>query len=39
MDEIRPGLQQELQGKRGVLARAITDGQISVGDKLEVSLS
>ncbi len=32
MDEIRPGLQAELQGRRGVLARVIAGGLIRVGD-------
>ena len=36
MDELREGLQEELQGRRGVLARALSDGQISVGDHVEV---
>ena len=38
MDEIREGLQMDLQGRRGVLARATKDGQISIGDSVEVSL-
>lgn len=36
MDELRTGLQEELQGRRGVLARALSDGKISVGDRVEV---
>lgn len=32
MDEIRPGLQAELQGRRGVLARVVAGGVIRVGD-------
>jgi MOSC domain-containing protein YiiM len=32
MDEIRPGLQAELQGRRGVLARVVAGGTIRVGD-------
>lgn len=35
MDEIRPGLQAELQGRRGVLARVVTGGVIRVGDPVE----
>jgi MOSC domain-containing protein YiiM len=38
LDELRKGLQGELLGRRGVLARALTDGQISIGDSVEVSL-
>ncbi len=34
LDEIRDGLQEQLENKRGVLARAITDGAISIGDSI-----
>lgn len=34
MDEIRAGLQRELEGRRGVLARVESGGSISVGDPI-----
>lgn len=36
MDEIRPGLQAELAGRRGVLARVVRGGAIRVGDPVRV---
>ena len=36
LDKIRPGLQDALVGQRGVLARALTDGEIAIGDKVEL---
>lgn len=36
MDEIRPGLQAELAGRRGVLARVVRGGVIRVGDPVRV---
>jgi MOSC domain-containing protein YiiM len=36
MEEIRPGLQAELVGKRGMLARVVESGQVSVGDELRL---
>lgn len=36
MDEIRPGLQVKLQGRRGLLARVVAGGAIRVGDPIEV---
>lgn len=36
MDEIRSGLQQELAGRRGVLARVESGGSISVGDPIRI---
>jgi len=36
MEEIRPGLQKELNGKRGVLARVVSGGMLSVGDVIKV---
>jgi MOSC domain-containing protein YiiM len=36
MDAIRPGLQQELEGRRGMLARVLEEGEVSVGDRLEL---
>jgi MOSC domain-containing protein YiiM len=38
MDEIRSGLQELLQGKRGVLAQVKTDGQIAIGDEVSILL-
>jgi molybdopterin adenylyltransferase len=32
MDEIRPGLQEELIGRRGMLARVLKSGEVRVGD-------
>ena len=32
LDEIRPGLQREISGERGVLARVVQDGTIHVDD-------
>jgi MOSC domain-containing protein YiiM len=32
MEEIRPGLQAELEGRRGMLARVVQTGEVSVGD-------
>lgn len=36
MDEIRPGLQRELDGRRGMLATVESGGSISVGDPIRV---
>jgi MOSC domain-containing protein YiiM len=36
MEEIRPGLQQELDGRRGMLARVIESGEVSAGDEVEL---
>ena len=36
MDEIRPGLQQELRGRRGMLCRVVEAGRIRRGDGIEV---
>ncbi len=36
MDEIRAGLQRELEGRRGVLARVESGGSISVGDPIRI---
>jgi MOSC domain-containing protein YiiM len=35
MDEIRPGLRRELEGRRGMLARVVEGGEIALGDELE----
>lgn len=36
MDEIQPGLQEKLQGRRGMLARVVVGGAIRVGDTIEI---
>ena len=36
MDEIRPGLREELQGRRGVFARVVRPGIVRVGDPVTV---
>jgi MOSC domain-containing protein YiiM len=36
MDEIRSGLQSQLAGRRGVLARALRGGGIRVGDTIKL---
>jgi MOSC domain-containing protein YiiM len=36
MDEIRPGLQEELRGQRGWLCRVVESGTIRRGDQIEV---
>lgn len=36
MERIRPGLQAELEGRRGMLARVVQTGEVSVGDELRV---
>ena len=36
MDEIRPGLQNELRGRRGVLCRVVKGGAIHRGDWIEL---
>ncbi|MGB8648564.1 MAG: MOSC domain-containing protein [Anaerolineae bacterium] len=36
MDEIRMGLQEELDGQRGMLARVIQGGEVHVGDRIEL---
>jgi MOSC domain-containing protein YiiM len=36
MDEIRPGLQQELDGKRGMLARVVRTGEVAAGDDVQL---
>ncbi len=36
MDEIRPGLQQELRGRRGMLCRVLEAGRIRRGDGIEL---
>ena len=36
MDEIRPGLQAEIDGKRGMLARVTRTGEVAAGDAVEL---
>jgi len=36
MDEIRPGLRAELDGKRGMNSRVVTSGPIAVGDAIAI---
>jgi MOSC domain-containing protein YiiM len=36
MDEIRPGLQAELDGRRGMLARVVASGEVAAGDEIEL---
>ncbi len=36
MDEIRPGLQQELCGRRGMLCRVVGAGLVRCGDRIEL---
>jgi MOSC domain-containing protein YiiM len=36
MDEIRPGLQAELDGRRGMLARVLKTGEVAAGDDVEL---
>ena len=39
MDEVRPGLQQILRGRRGILARVLGGGVIRVGDAVQVGMA
>ena len=36
MEEIRTGLQQELEGRRGMLARVVEAGEVAVGDEIRL---
>jgi MOSC domain-containing protein YiiM len=36
MDEIRPGLQSELQGRRGMLALVLESGEVAAGDEVHL---
>ncbi|MGE5138999.1 MAG: MOSC domain-containing protein [Rudaea sp.] len=36
MDEIRPGLQEMLEGQRGMLARVLHSGEIRLGDVIRI---
>ena len=39
MDEIRDGLKQELEGRRGMVSRVVQGGTINVGDPITIELS
>jgi MOSC domain-containing protein YiiM len=36
MDEIRAGLREELEGRRGMLARVVRTGEVSAGDEVRL---
>jgi MOSC domain-containing protein YiiM len=36
MDEIRPGLREELDGRRGMLACVVRSGEVSAGDEVRL---
>jgi len=36
MDEIRPGLQEAIRGRRGILCRVVRSGRIRRGDQIEI---
>lgn len=36
MEEIRPGLQAELEGRRGMLAQVVEGGAVAAGDAIEL---
>jgi MOSC domain-containing protein YiiM len=36
MEEIRPGLQAELEGRRGMLASVVRQGSVAVGDSVKL---
>ena len=36
MEEIRPGLQAEIDGRRGMLARVVRSGEVASGDSVEL---
>jgi len=36
MDAIRPGLRAELEGRRGMLAKVVGQGEVAVGDAVEL---
>jgi hypothetical protein len=38
MDEIRPGLKEEIDGKRGVLAFVEKGGVVSIGSEVGVNI-
>jgi MOSC domain-containing protein YiiM len=36
MEAIRPGLQAEIDGRRGMLARVVASGEVAAGDEIEL---
>jgi MOSC domain-containing protein YiiM len=36
MDQLRPGLREELKGRRGMLARVVKSGDVTVGDEVRL---
>jgi MOSC domain-containing protein YiiM len=36
MDAIRPGLQAEIDGRRGMLARVLESGEVAAGDEVQL---
>jgi len=36
IDDIKPGLREQMEGRRGMLARVIEGGQVRVGDAIEM---
>lgn len=36
MDQLRAGLREELEGRRGMLARVVEGGKVAVGDRIEL---
>ena len=36
MDDLRPGLRAELEGRRGMLARVVESGEVVVGDEIRL---
>jgi MOSC domain-containing protein YiiM len=39
MDQLRPGLRQEIEGERGILARVVDGGEIRIGDAVRAEPS
>ncbi len=37
MDDIRPGLREQMEGQRGMLARVVEGGELRVGDAIDVA--
>jgi MOSC domain-containing protein YiiM len=36
MDQLRPGLREQLKGRRGMLARVVKSGNVAVGDEVRL---
>jgi MOSC domain-containing protein YiiM len=36
MDAIRPGLREQIEGKRGMLARVVRGGELAAGDEIQL---